>query len=761
MKFKDITFLLLFVSFCWLLNASIIHIPADYETIQAGIDTTVDGDTVLVHPGTYFENINFNGKSITVASLYLTSLDEQYINQTVINGNQTGSCVRIMSEEDETTLLCGFTLTNGSGSPWYEDSPNYGGGLLLIDTQVSIKKCSIKNNHARSGGGIYCTSSQILLSGVSIVNNHASAGGGIYSRVNSEIEFDQEDLCNIYLNYAGMGSEIRKGFNSPMPMEVFVDTFTVAEPDGYFILSTTSTGTPLNDVTLNMCNAKLEPVNADLYVSTNGDNNNSGLTAAEPLKNINFALSLVKSDSLQPNTIHIADGIYSNSLNNDCFPLGMRGYVSLIGESMENTIFDAEENSHHIYDCYSKLDYLFKNITLLNGNGISQFAASIYISAHRQQNKFVNFENITITDCFANNSNMCLPYMDLSIRNIHSYANESRLLGGTFNSFQEEQEVIIENAYIHDNHQWNPADESSDAGPQLSFGMLGTEPINVTITNMELTDNIQTQSDWSESSSGVSIGDNVNLNLVNCTIGNNSSPGSGGAVNFFPGQNSTINIYNSILYGNCPGEIYIDNEFSANPCTLNVQNSLVYGGELGIGSYSAWDVVNWNEGNLSLFTNPLWDVTGENPYALTPNSPCIDAGTTELPEGVLLPEFDLAGNPRIYGDGIDMGCYEWQGVSAEDYELPVNHNYQLTNHPNPFNGETTISFSLNNEQNEQTQIEIYNVKGQIVDQLAITNYELGSNQVNYSADKLSSGVYFYKLVVDGIAVDTKKMMLIK
>ena len=93
--------------------------------------------------------------------------------------------------------------------------------------------------------------------------------------------------------------------------------------------------------------------------------------------------------------------------------------------------------------------------------------------------------------------------------------------------------------------------------------------------------------------------------------------------------------------------------------------------------------------------------------------------------------------------------------------MPVSNNYQLTNYPNPFNGETTISFSLNNEQNEQTQIEIYNVKGQIVDQLAITNYELGSNQVNYSADKLSSGIYFYKLVVDGKAVDTKKMILMK
>ena len=731
----------------------------DFITIQEGIDASANADTVLVHPGTYYENINFNGKNITVASLYLTTLDEQYLNQTIINGNQTGSCVRIMSGEDETTLLCGFTLTNGSGSPWYEGSLNYGGGILLIDTQVSIKKCSIKNNHARSGGGILCKNSQITLIGVDILNNNSYwHGGGIFISFNSTLIFSQTELCNIYRNFSANGCEISKAWDSPS-LDVIVDTFTVFNPDGYFILSTTSTGTPLNDVTLNMCNAKLEPVNADLYVSTNGDNNNSGLTAAEPLKNINFALSLVKSDSLHPNTIHIADGIYSNSLNNDCFSLNMRGYVSLIGESMENTIFDAEENSPHIHDYYSKRDYLLKNITLLNGNGIRQFASSIHISAHQQQNKFVNLENITITDCFSDDPNMTLSYMDLSIKNIHAYSNESTLLSA-LNSFQEEQEVIIENAYIHGNSQWNPADEGSDAGSQLSFGMLGTEPMNVTITNMELTDNIQTQSDWPESSSGVSIGDNVNLNLVNCTIGNNSSPGNGGAVNFFPGQNSTINIYNSILYGNCPGEIYIDNEFPANPCTLNVQNSLVYGGELGIGNVYSWNVVNWNEGNLSLFSNPLWDVTGENPYALTPNSPCIDAGTSDLPEGVVLSEFDLAGNPRIVGETIDMGCYEWQcPQNTGDYELPVSHNFQLANFPNPFTGETTISFSLTTNLHEKARIEIFNIKGQKIENLQITNSP--NQEIIWDANNFASGVYLYKLVVDDKTVDTKKMILLK
>jgi len=50
------------------MEAATIHVPDDFPTIQAAIDAAAEGDTVLVAPGTYEENIDFIGKNITVKS---------------------------------------------------------------------------------------------------------------------------------------------------------------------------------------------------------------------------------------------------------------------------------------------------------------------------------------------------------------------------------------------------------------------------------------------------------------------------------------------------------------------------------------------------------------------------------------------------------------------------------------------------------------------------------------------------------------------
>jgi len=64
--------------------AETIHVPTDQPSIQQGINNALEHDTVLVAPGIYYENINFNGKNIVVASCFLTTQDSSYIGQTMM-----------------------------------------------------------------------------------------------------------------------------------------------------------------------------------------------------------------------------------------------------------------------------------------------------------------------------------------------------------------------------------------------------------------------------------------------------------------------------------------------------------------------------------------------------------------------------------------------------------------------------------------------------------------------------------------------------
>ncbi|MCD4797103.1 MAG: hypothetical protein K8R49_08050, partial [Candidatus Cloacimonetes bacterium] len=155
------------------LEGNIVNVPQDYPTIQQAIDAVENGDLVLVDPGTYVENVNYNGKNITVASLFLTTQDTIYISSTIIDGNQNGSVVTFESGEDSTAVLCGFTITNGLAP--------YNGGGIKINGSPLIENCIIQNNSATRGGGIYITGSPIIRNNIIQSNTVTVAGGGIIS----------------------------------------------------------------------------------------------------------------------------------------------------------------------------------------------------------------------------------------------------------------------------------------------------------------------------------------------------------------------------------------------------------------------------------------------------------------------------------------------------------------------------------------------------------------------------------------------------
>jgi parallel beta-helix repeat protein len=171
------------LSFIFLIHSSlfatIINIPADYTTIQQGINASINGDTVLVQPGIYVENVDFHYRNIVLGSLFLTTGDTSYIGQTVIDGDSSGSTVTIDNYGDSLTVLTGFTITNGFAQ-------NGGGILCYIDAGPIITNNHIRNNYASNrGGGIYCGGSSGPRISYNIFNDNFAVNGGGAMYLNS------------------------------------------------------------------------------------------------------------------------------------------------------------------------------------------------------------------------------------------------------------------------------------------------------------------------------------------------------------------------------------------------------------------------------------------------------------------------------------------------------------------------------------------------------------------------------------------------
>ena len=135
-------------------------------------------------------------------------------------------------------------------------------------------------------------------------------------------------------------------------------------------------------------------------------------------------------------------------------------------------------------------------------------------------------------------------------------------------------------------------------------------------------------------------------------------------------------------------------------------------------------------------------------------------GTTTQENNYTYIDKDL--NPGNYSYKIIQVDFDGSQSESDVVYVEVTNNvteYTLNqNYPNPFNPSTTIQYSIPESGN--VKLSVFNSLGEEVANLVDGNKEAGTYRINFNADELSSGIYYYRISINNFS-SIKKMILLK
>jgi len=236
--------------------------------------------------------------------------------------------------------------------------------------------------------------------------------------------------------------------------------------------------------------------------------------------------------------------------------------------------------------------------------------------------------------------------------------------------------------------------------------------------------------------------------LINLTIFGNTATRGGG---IFCGFASHAVIINSIIWQNEPQQIHFSVPWGGES-SMAIAYSDVQGGATQIEKNR--DTVYWLEGNLD--ADPLFLDAPNQDFELTRQSPAINAGTAYFQwEGAVLVELDAT---EYIGKAPDLGACEFPYVLTLIEPSKFPHQFMLyPNFPNPFNPVTTFIFQLPHF--SAVRLTITNLLGEMVTTLINKEMPAGQHQVQWWAEAMSAGIYFYQLSAGKFSATGKCLLL--
>jgi parallel beta-helix repeat protein len=689
-----------------------INVPGDQPTIQAGIDAASDGDMVLVSPGTYVEFIDFKGKAVTVASLFLITGNKSYISSTVIDGSNAATTPVIRNTGNASNYtLYGLSIVNApqtairidSGFPVikycnFTDSGTPGiWGAIGIYSNATIENCEFRRNSGRYVvlADVNCS---LKISFKNCVFSRNIAAGSWEH--NSVILLSSTTLENC-LFVENDGNVIGVGGNSNCISKV-VNT-TIANNNGYGLdfvhWNGVYTFILYNSIVAFNDPQEIRLTNTLLGATTTIYNSliKGGVSYLTIPQFYKFNYDNKTNIETDPLFVDLANGNYYLQAGSPCIDSGT-------SEGAPSTDIDGiprpqgagydmgayERRIEAIIRIPSDYSTIQAGINAASNGATVLVADGTYVG---EGNKNLDFRGKAITVKSENGANSCIIDCEGSGQGFYFHSGEgvdsllsgftitngNAIYGGGIACWYSSSPTIA-GCIIEGNTATNSgggiackeASSPTIIGCTIKGNIAGSWGGGIhcegtsspAITNCVIFENEVLG--LGNGGGGISCYPSCSPLIMNCTITGNTVSDKGGGV--FSHELSSPTIVNSIIWGNTPNEMY--------------------GTSVGI-TYS--DVQGGYSGESNIASDPLF-ASSDN-YRLTANSPCIDAGTSNG-----APATDLAGNSRPQGAGYDMGAYEFvsssspPSVSTDVATSATSSSATLNGTVNPNGTSTTVTF---------------------------------------------------------------------
>jgi Secretion system C-terminal sorting domain len=763
---KTSNFLLIILSlFCINLFADAtrvsINVPSEVETIQQAIEEAVDGDVIIVSPGTYYENINFLGKAIVIGSMYYTTQDTSYVSQTVIDGGQSGRVVTFDSGEDTNSVLSGFTITHGESSsgggiycdnntsPTLENlkvidnqannggglyfgtnssanltstlirdnnSSNSGGGAYMYYCNLIMEDIVVESNECESdGGGISCISSDLTMENVSVINNTASEiysnGGGISNYWESVISMDS---CLIDGNYAGHGGGIHCYEMSSLNMQntVIGNNESKTSGGGIYYSSGSELTIENSEIVNNsagykgggLCLGSDNMILTNVLIAGNTAEADGGGIYLSSWSEVIFINTTIAGNAANGD----GGGIFSNYGDNDTKLIN-----SVMWNNYPQTIYlDGLSASHQceISMAYSNIEGGYGAIEYSDIDNviINWLEGNIDEDPGFVDENIGNYQLLSSSPCI-DSGTAYFEYEGLVLIDLTAdeYEGISPDMGAfEFNGLRYGD---INNDYVTDSY---------DASLLLMY-VVGIDPLEDDPIPWEY---------WRMERADVDLNSEIDALdaafILQNTVGIIELPVTGGIRGSC--EDITFSHDDNYIYLNSGSELI------SFECTISECSNLKFG---------AGEVTADN----CLYQQNVEKMAIISAYGLTGNI-------------LQIPYTRIDGyNDSFVTFEVTCNGYHKQIRYTFNGEVPVVSKIKAV-YPNPFNPETTIEYQLAHP--GKTSIEVYNIRGQKMAILLNEEQKAGMHSYKWNADGQSSGVYFVR-IKNGTFDDMKKVILLK